>query len=152
MRHSRSMPELIRLAMIRTYSEMKKLNSFEERFEYLKLSGNVGDDTFGFDRYLNQRFYNSKLWKKVRDEIIVRDNGCEFGIDSEPIYGNIIIHHMNPIRIDDVLNVTEYLTNPEYLVCVSDKTHKALHYSKLDKASRKPIQRSKNDTCPWKNI
>lgn len=137
--------------MIRTYSELIRLNTFEDRFKYLNLNGVVGADTFGFDRIFNQKFYSSKEWKKVRDEIIIRDNGCDLAIEGEMIYGSIVIHHMNPIRIQDVTNVTEFLLNPEYLICVSDRTHRAIHYGDEKSVNRKLTERSKNDTCPWKH-
>lgn len=137
--------------MVKTYSELSKLKTFDERFRYLKLNGQVGSDTFGFDRYLNQKFYNSQMWRRVRDQIIVRDNGCDLGIDSEPIHGIVIVHHINPLMLEDITELTEYVLNPEYLICVSDKTHKALHYGNEDfLKSRLPIERKPNDTCPWK--
>lgn len=137
--------------MIRTYTELSKLKTFEERFNYLKLNGQVGSETFGFDRHLNQAFYKSKdLWLPLRDEIIVRDEGCDLGIEGRDIYGRIIIHHMNPITIDDILNRTEFLLNPEYLICVTKRTHDAIHYGDENLLYKDPIERTKNDTCPWK--
>lgn len=137
--------------MIRTYSELCKFQTFEERFKYLQLGdGRVGDDTFGYDRYLNQQFYKTLEWKQLRDQLILRDNGCDLGVDGYRIYGRIIIHHMNPITKDDILNRTEYLTNPEYLICTTHNTHNAIHYSDESLLILDPIQRSPNDTCPWK--
>ena len=135
---------------IKTYSELIQLPTFEERFQYLKLSGAVGKETFGFDRYLNQNFYRSAAWKRVRDQVIVRDNGCDLGIDDRIIYGKILIHHMNPINGRDILDLTDILLNPEYLICVSHLTHNAIHYSDESLLPSEPIVRFKNDTCPWK--
>ena len=135
---------------IKTYSELFQLPTFEERFQYLKLSGAVGKETFGFDRYLNQNFYRSAAWKRVRDQVIMRDNGCDLGIDDRIIYGKILIHHMNPINDRDILDLTDILLNPEYLICVSHITHNAIHYSDESLLPSEPIVRFKNDTCPWK--
>lgn len=137
--------------MIRTYSELSKLLTFEERYKYLRLNGAVGQDTFGFDRYLNQILYRSKEWKTIRDQIIIRDNGCDLGIEDRMIYGKIIVHHMNPIRKEDIENHSLYLMNPEYLICVSLNTHNAIHYGDSDLLISNPIERTKNDTCPWKH-
>lgn len=137
--------------IIRTYSELKKLKTFEERFRYLKLDGYVGESTFGFDRYLNQKFYKSEKWKGLRREIIIRDNGCDLGLDGFDIEDKIIIHHMNPIEVSDILELSDYLLNPEYLICTRISTHNAIHYGddsilkELELVVRKP-----NDTCPWK--
>ena len=135
---------------IRTYSELISLPTFEERYRYLRLSGSVGKETFGFDRYINQNFYRSAAWKRVRDQVIVRDNGCDLGINDRIIYGKILIHHMNPITDKDILNLTEFLLNPEYLICVTHSTHNAIHYGDEDLLVKDPIIRTKNDTCPWK--
>lgn len=138
-------------SMIRYYSELIQLPTFKERFEYLKLSGSVGKATFGYDRYLNQNFYKSREWKRLRDEIIVRDNGCEMGLEGFEIRGRILIHHMNPIVDDDIVNVSEYLMNPDYLICVSHDLHNAIHYGNDDILRVKNFQpRRPNDTCPWK--
>jgi len=136
--------------MIRTYSELITMHSFEDRFRYLKLSGSVGYDTFGFDRYLNQSFYKSREWRKIKDEVIVRDNGCDLGVEGFDIYGRIYIHHMNPITVDDIIQQTELLLNPEYLICTSFNTHQAIHYGDETDLTLLPKERSKNDTCPWK--
>ena len=135
---------------IRTYSELIRLPTFEERFRYLRLKGSVGKETFGFDRYLNQNFYRSSAWKRVRDQVIVRDNGCDLGIYDRIIYGKILIHHMNPINDEDILNMTDILLNPEYLICVTLDTHNAIHYGDDDLLIKEPVVRFKNDTCPWK--
>ena len=137
--------------MIRTYNELIRLPSFEERFRYLKLSGSVGKATFGYDRYLNQRFYKSQEWKSLRNEVIVRDCGCDMGLRDYEIRGRVIIHHMNPIVDEDIIDNTEYLMNPDYLVCVSHDTHNAIHYGNDDIIRAKIfVERHPNDTCPWK--
>ena len=136
---------------IRTYSELILLPTFEERFKYLQLNGRVGDDTFGFDRYINQNFYRSAEWKRIRDQIIIRDNGCDLALEGYEIYGRILIHHMNPITISDIKFSTEYLMNPEYLICVTHNTHNAIHYGDEKQIITGPIVRTKNDTCPWKH-
>ena len=139
------------ILMIRTYSELCKLKTFKERFEYLQLSdGRVGEDTFGFDRYLNQQFYKTREWKRLRDELIIRDNGCDLGVDGYDIHGRVIIHHMNPITKDDILNQTDYLLNPEFLICTTHNTHNAIHYGNESLLYTEPIIRTKFDTCPWK--
>lgn len=137
--------------MIRTYSELIKLPTFEERFKYLQLNGIVGIDTFGFDRIFNQKFYRSQEWKSIRDRIIIRDNGNDLAVDDIPVSGKIIIHHMNPINLNDIVNMTEYLTNPEFLIATSLQTHNAIHYGDENLLQKSPIVRTKNDTCPWKN-
>lgn len=136
---------------IRTYSELILLPTFEERFNYLQLNGRVGDDTFGFDRYINQNFYKSADWKRIRDQIIIRDNGCDLALEGYEIYGRILIHHMNPITVKDVELSTEYLMNPEYLICVTHNTHNAIHYGDEKLLMKGPVVRTKNDTCPWKH-
>lgn len=139
-----------RMEMIRTYSELSSIKTFNERFEYLKLGGFVGEETFGFDRYINQKFYQSYEWKRVRREVIIRDNGCDLGVDGYEINKGIIIHHMNPITKDDIANITEYLLNPEYLITTMLMTHNAIHYGDVSLIQSIPIERAKNDTCPWK--
>ena len=136
---------------IKTYSELILLPTFEERFKYLQLNGRVGDDTFGFDRYINQKFYRSAEWKRIRDYIIIRDNGCDLAVDGYEIHGRILIHHMNPITISDIKFSTEYLMNPDYLICVTHNTHNAIHYGDEKQIITGPIVRKKNDTCPWKH-
>ena len=135
---------------IKTYSELIALPTFEERYEYLRLNGRVGEDTFGFDRYLNQNFYRSAEWRRIRDRVIVRDNGCDLAIDDRIIYGKILIHHMNPITDKDLFNLSDILLDPEYLICVSHNTHNAIHYGDGEWLVKDPIVRTKNDTCPWK--
>lgn len=137
---------------IRTYSELSKLKTFRERYEYLKLGGTVGEDTFGFDRYLNQIFYTSKEWKQIRNFVITRDNGCDLGIPDHKIIDDLIlVHHMNPITKDDIINKSEMLLNPEYLITTVKSTHDAIHYGDESLLVDDYIERSKNDTCPWKS-
>lgn len=138
------------MVAIRTYTELLTLDSFVERFRYLKLSGNVGEETFGFERYLNQRFYRSNEWRQLRHRIIVRDNGCDLGIEGRDIVKKVYIHHMNPIGMDDIVHSSEYLLNPEYLICCSFDTHQAIHYGDEKLLLAEPIIRTPNDTCPWK--
>ena len=135
--------------MIRTYNELKRFETFEERFEYLNLLGIVGDTTFGFERYLNQVFYHSKFWKKTRDGIIIRDNGCDLGIEGREIYDFIIIHHINPITIEDIENGNDWVYDPENLICTSSHTHGALHYGRDSSLLKLPQNRSKGDTSLW---
>ena len=138
--------------IIRTYKELSRLITFEDRFNYLKLDGQVGKDTFGFDRIFNQRFYRSREWKACRDFVILRDNGCDLGVEGHEIYGQrIIIHHMNPISLDDIANSTDFLLNPEYLITTIHNTHNAIHYGDESLLITAPIERSKNDMCPWKH-
>lgn len=138
--------------MIRTYSELILLPTFEERFEYLKLNGQVGIDTFGFDRIFNQKFYTSKEWRRIRDFVITRDNGCDLGNPDHIIQGSrILIHHMNPISLEDIMNSTEYLLNPEYLISTIHDTHNAIHYGDETLLQKDTlIERTKYDTCPWR--
>lgn len=135
---------------IRTYGELIKLPTFKERFRYLKLNGKVAEETFGFDRYLNQQFYKSNEWLELRDYIIIRDCGCDLGIEDREIYKRIIIHHMNPITKYDIINRTDMLLNPEYLICTTKRTHDAIHYGDENILYDLPIERTKNDTCPWR--
>lgn len=136
---------------IRTYSELITLPTYEERFKYLQLNGQVGKDTFGFDRYLNQNFYRSIEWKRIRNQVIIRDNGCDLGVEGYEIHGRILIHHMNPITTRDIESMSEYLLNPEYLISTVHNTHNAIHYGDESLLITAPIERRKNDTCPWKH-
>lgn len=136
--------------MLRTYSELSRLQTFRERFEYLRLDGIVGAETFGFDRYLNQVFYNSDEWKAVRKTVIIRDNGCDLGMDGYDIHGKIIVHHMNPFSIDDVLHRKEELLDPEFLISTVLNTHNAIHYGDESLLPSAPIVRTRNDMCPWR--
>ena len=143
---------MIPMKNIKTYSELVLLPTFEERFEYLKLNGAVGEETFGFDRYLNQAFYSSIEWKKFRRDMIVRDMGCDLGIEDREIRGTIILHHLNPISVEDIVNKNiSVLLNPENVICVSSNTHLAIHYGDSNLLITAPIERSKNDTCPWRH-
>lgn len=135
---------------IRTYSELSLLAGFEERFRYLRLDGAVGEETFGFDRFVNQRFYGSVEWKSVRDFVIVRDGGCDLGIAGREIYGKVFIHHMNPLLLKDFERKSDFLLNPEYLVATTHHTHNAIHYGDERLLVTAPVERSRNDTCPWK--
>ena len=135
---------------IRTYSELILLPTFKERYKYLKLGGKVGEETFGFDRYLNQKFYKSKEWRDIRDYVILRDNACDLGIEDREIHSRIIIHHMNPITKYDIVNQTEFLTNPDYMICTLKRTHDAIHYGDDSILVGDIVVRSKNDTCPWR--
>lgn len=137
---------------IRTYSELKSLPTFEERFRYLKLDGVVGKETFGFKRWLNQKFYHSDRWLNFRDKIIIRDNGCDLGVNGLKIYGLIIIHHLNPITYDDILNHNPCIFDPENAICTRLRTHNAIHYGDESLLITEPVQRRLNDTCPWRKM
>lgn len=133
------------------YSELVQLQTFDERYDYLKLNGEVGIDTFGPNRIFNQKFYRSKEWKRVRDEVIVRDGACDLGIPGREITGKIYIHHMNPITMDDISDSSDLLLNPDNLICVSEDTHNAIHYGDKSLIHKNDIvERKPNDTCPWK--
>ena len=136
---------------IKTYSELITIPTFEERFEYLKLDGQVGVETFGFNRYLNQVFYKSDEWLSIRDDIITRDNGCDLGMEGYEIYGRILIHHINPITKDDIIQRSRILLDPENLITTVKRTHDAIHYGDSNLLMRAPIERRKNDTCPWRH-
>lgn len=135
----------------KTYSKLIQLSTFKERFEYLKLSGQVGLETFGFDRIFNQVFYKSSEWRRIRREVMLRDNGCDLGISDREIHGKILIHHMNPITEKDIATRSEILLNPEYLITVSNNTHNAIHYGDEHLlVSDTLIERFQYDTCPWR--
>lgn len=136
---------------IRTYSELITLPTFKERYKYLQLSGTVGEQTFGFDRYMNQIFYQSQEWKSIRNHVILRDNGCDLGVDGYEIHGRILIHHMNPITAKDIERRSDILLNPEYLISTVHNTHNAIHYGDEGLLMIAPIERRKNDTCPWRH-
>ena len=136
---------------IKTYSELITFPTFEERYRYLKLDGVIGEDTFGFDRYLNQEFYQrDQEWKRIRDFVIIRDQGCDLGVEGREIRGKILVHHMNPITKDDILKRSEFLLNPEYLICTLKSTHDAIHYGDENLLMKGPVERKPNDTCPWR--
>lgn len=137
--------------MIRCFSELHRLTTFKERSQYLKLNGQIGQDTFGVDRYINQMFYRSDIWKRIRDEVILRDMGCDLGLDGYEIHGKILVHHMNPISIEDIVTTSDFLLNPEYLICTSQLTHNAIHYGDLENVDPTPTVRLPNDTCPWRH-
>lgn len=134
----------------KTYSELIRLSTFEDRFRYLMIRGSVGKDTFGADRYFNQKFYKSGEWRRIRDQVITRDLGCDLGINGREIFGLIIVHHMNPFLMEDLTGDNAMdLLDPEYLICVSDSTHKAIHYGDESFLPEIFIERRPNDTCPW---
>lgn len=135
---------------IKTYSELINIQTFEERFKYLSLNGRVGESTFGSKRYLNQILYKTEEWLSVRDSIIIRDEGCDLGIPGREIRGRVLVHHINPITIDDVINRNRKVFDPENLITISHMTHEAVHYGNENLLIKDPITRSKNDTCPWK--
>lgn len=133
------------------YSELTTIPTYEGRFKYLQLKGAVGDDTFGYDRYLNQILYNSPEWKRLRNQIIIRDNGRDLGCEGYEIYGRILIHHMNPITVEDIVSRDPIVFDPENLICVSHNTHNAIHYGDENLLIMAPVERTKNDTCPWRH-
>lgn len=135
---------------IRTYTELSRIDTFIERYRYLRLGGRVGEETFGFDRWLNQKFYNDPEWLAIRDYVIVRDSGCDLGMLDREIQGRIIVHHMNPITKEDILYRSKILLDPEYLICTIKNTHDAIHYGNEDLLFEDLVIRSKNDTCPWR--
>jgi hypothetical protein len=136
---------------IKTYSELITLPTFEQRYEYLRLGGTIGEETFGCDRWLNQVFYKTREWKDFRRNIIVRDMGCDLGISDREIHGIILIHHINPISINDIRNRRlDVILNPENAICTSHNTHNAIHYGDDSLLVKVPIARSRNDTCPWR--
>lgn len=135
--------------MIRSYAELRRIDSFEERFEYLSLKRGVGEATFGFDRYLNQMFYRSTEWKQVRNRVIVRDLGCDLGIPGYDIHDRILIHHMNPMTPDMVIHSDDNLLNPDYLITTSHRTHNAIHYGDKSQLPRPLVERRSGDTLLW---
>lgn len=157
---------VITMNKIRTYSELLTFTTYEDRLNYLMERSTIGIETFGYDRYLNQRFYTSKEWLSVRDYVIVRDMACDLAIQDRPIIGDpdsrkdissfIYVHHMNPLRKEDIINGSDFLLNPEYLICTSYETHSIIHYGSLEKyrgslvEKPKIIERHKNDMCPWR--
>lgn len=135
---------------VKTYSELITLSSFEERYKYLKLDGRVGEATFGYDRYLNQILYTSKEWQRFRDDIIIRDNGCDLGCEGFEVPVRITVHHINPITVEDVVNRDPKVFDPDNVITVSHNTHMAIHYSDENLLIKAPIERRVNDTCPWR--
>lgn len=142
---------MVILMTIRTYSELIKLKTLEERYQYLKIGGAIGEETFGFDRWLNQQLYKRSEWLSVRDKVIIRDMGCDLGVEGYEIYGKIYVHHMNPITKEDILYHFEDVINPEYLITVSMRTHNAIHYGNAELLPQDLVIRTKNDTCPWRH-
>ena len=136
--------------LIRRYTELRRLTTFKDRFDYLRLAGIVGESTFGFDRRLNQLLYTSSKWRRLRRDIIIRDNGCDLGVEGYDLYNKIIVHHMNPLTLKDIEEVSDDIFNPEYLICVSQRTHNAIHYGDESLLPHGPVVRRPNDTCPWK--
>ena len=136
--------------ILRRYSELKRLPTFEERYEYLRIGGLIGESTFGFERFLNQALYTSQRWRLLRNKIIIRDNGCDLGIEGHDIYDKIIIHHMNPLTREQMQDPDESIFDPEFLICVSHNTHNAIHYGDASLLTKEYIPRRPNDTCPWK--
>lgn len=136
--------------MIRRYRDLRGLSTIRDRYEYLKLGGQIGSSTFGFDRYLNQVFYKSKEWLESRNAVIMRDNGCDLGIDGYSIVKGLNVHHMNPVTVDDILARRDLIFDPEFLITVSDRTHKAIHYGNAELLPKDPISRYSGDTCPWR--
>lgn len=136
--------------MILRYRDIRPLKTIRERYEYLRLGGQVGASTFGFDRYLNQAFYKSKEWQQARNDVILRDNACDLGIEGYDIFKGLVVHHMNPVTVDDIVQRKDYIFDPEFLICVSDRTHKAIHYGDAGLLPKEPIQRRAGDTCPWR--
>lgn len=134
---------------MKTYTELTRYHTFDDRFEYLRLHGVVGRSTFGFDRYLNQRFYRSREWKQARDEVIVRDNGCDLGVDDYEIHGELLIHHINPMTVDDIVHGEDWIFNPEYLITTTHSTHNAIHYSDVSLLPKVVVARQPGDTKLW---
>lgn len=137
---------------IRTYTELSKLKTFKERFDYLKLGGKIGEETFGFDRYINQKFYKMPEYRAARDYVIARDLGCDLGVKGYDFAEdeNIIVHHMNPITVEDIINRSEFALDPEYMISTRLLTHNAIHYGDETLLTNEPVVRTKNDTCPWR--
>lgn len=138
------------MKIIRCYSDLIHIPTFEERFEYLNLVGAVGESTFGSKRYLNQILYQTDEWKYIRNEIIIRDNCCDLGIPGREIFTRATVHHIDPITIDDILNRSDKIFDPDNLITTADMTHKAIHYGNINLLHKDPIPRSQNDTCPWR--
>lgn len=134
----------------RCYSELRQLQTFQERYDYLKLAGEVGNPTFGYNRYFNQRFYHSSEWRNVRNEVILRDNGCDLGVNDYEIHGRIYIHHINPITLQDIETLSDNLLDPDNLICVTFDTHNAIHYGDERTLPKVPLERTPGDTCPWR--
>ena len=141
----------MRNTMTRSYLECMQLLTFQERYRYLQIGGLVGKETFGFDRYLNQMLYRTPEWKRFRRDMIVRDNGCDLGCEGYEIYGNVLVHHINPITVEDVINRNPCIFDPNNVICTSLNTHNAIHYGDETLLITEPVVRKPNDTCPWKH-
>lgn len=133
----------------RRYSELRRIESFEDRFEYLSLAGHVGEVTFGFDRYINQMFYRSQQWKRIRHHVIVRDNGCDLGVEGYEIHSQLLIHHMNPLTPDDIRHADDSILDPDFLITTTHRTHNAIHYGDRRLLPRPPVDRRPGDTLLW---
>lgn len=133
----------------RTYSELRRLDTFEERYHYLRIGGMPGLQSFGFDRWINQRFYRSREWKRVRDQVILRDNGCDLGVPGYEIHSGLMIHHMNPMSVDDIKHGEDWIIDPNFLITTSLQTHNAIHYGDETLLPRGPIERKSGDTTLW---
>lgn len=136
--------------MIRTYEELSRLKTFEERYKYLRIGGAVGAETFGRERYLNQLLYQTPYWKKARQTVMLRDNACDLGVADRPIGGPVIVHHMNPITLEDIQEGRKEVYDPDFLICVSRTTHNAIHFGDDDLLAKEPVERKPGDTCPWR--
>lgn len=136
--------------ILKSYRNLILLPTIEERYEYLKLTGKVGEDLFGFDRYLNQAFYTSTEWRQFRYRMIARDSGCDMAHQDYPISGRVILHHLNPLTVEDFENSSDALFDPNNVVCVSESTHEAIHYGDISLLPAEPLVRAPNDTCPWR--
>lgn len=137
------------MTKIRTYSELSRIESFEDRFYYLELKGILGERTFGFDRWINQEFYKSQQWKRVRNHVIVRDNGCDLGVPGYEIYSGLLVHHMNPLTLDDIKHGEDWIIDPNFLITTSIQTHNAIHFGNETSLPRGPIVRKPGDTALW---
>lgn len=135
--------------MIRRYSALRRLETFEDRYRYLRLQGSVGRDSFGFDRHVNQAFYRSREWRDLRDHVIVRDDGCDLGVDGYEIHGELLVHHMNPMSVDDILHSRSWILDPEYLITTCHRTHNAIHYGDESQLPRQLVERRRGDTTLW---
>lgn len=136
--------------VIKTYSELLSLKTFEDRFNYLVENGTLGEATFGGSRFINQQFYRSSEWRSIRDSVIIRDNGMDLGIDGMPINGRVVVHHMVPLKKEDFLYRTPFLVDPEYMITMSHNTHNAIHFGSIDSTTQDYVPRTPNDTCPWR--
>lgn len=136
--------------MIRCYKDLSRLESFMERYQYLRIHGKVGEETFGLDRYINQSLYKSQRWKNIRSQVIIRDNGCDLGVDGHEIDRYIVVHHMNPITLEDIEEERDVVFDPEYLICCTSRTHQAIHFGDEGLLPKDYVERKPNDTCLWR--